>query len=94
MSENAERPARSRPRIGADGAADLIEREITAADQAERSGRPHRACNHGRGSGRKERTTASSDPRPCGRQGASSRGKDLTVKCLTEYWHRQNKSKS
>ena len=74
MSENAERPARSRPRIGADGAADLIERVIPAADQAERSGRPHRAI-----------------PGQRGRQG---RGKDLTVKCLPEYWHRQNKSKS
>ena len=68
MSVNAERPARSRPRIGANGAADHIEREITAADQAERSGRPHRACNHGRGSGQEERTNTSSDPRQRGRQ--------------------------
>ena len=41
MSENAERPARSRPRIGADGAADLIEREIPAAERGRWSGRPH-----------------------------------------------------
>ena len=33
MSENAERPVRSRPRIGAEGAADHIERVITAADR-------------------------------------------------------------
>ena len=52
MSENAERPAKSRPRIGADGAADLIEREIPAADRVKWSGRPHRARNPGRGSGR------------------------------------------
>ncbi len=43
MSENAERPARSRPRIGSDGAADLIEREIPAANRGKWSGRPHRA---------------------------------------------------
>ncbi|MBP5729830.1 MAG: hypothetical protein J6X19_01370, partial [Clostridia bacterium] len=35
MSENAERPARSRPRIGADGAADLI---LYAAFSEKRTG--------------------------------------------------------
>ena len=33
-----------------------------------RSGRSPRACNHGRGSGQKERSTTSSDSRKCGRQ--------------------------
>ncbi|MBR7063224.1 MAG: hypothetical protein IKI42_09350 [Clostridia bacterium] len=69
-----------RPRIRSEGAADLIERVITAADQAKRSGRPHRACNHGRGSGKKERPTSSGDPRQPrqaeARAAASEKGSD------------------
>ncbi len=50
-------------------------RRDPAADRVRRSGRPHRACNHGRGSGQKERPTASSvcsRPR-IGSEGAADR---------------------
>ena len=36
MSENAERPASSRPRIRTEGAADRLEREFPAADPGSR----------------------------------------------------------
>ena len=62
MSENADRPARSRPRIGSDGAADHIERSPASA--AGRAGERTLPSNASRniGTGRTNRKVKSRPP--------------------------------